>query len=272
MELVQVEKRVLRFPAVPSEAQTPISDTLIVSNAASTDLAFKVKTTNQARYVVRPNVGIIPHGGNISIFVALQPSNEVPTVGPSKDKFLLMVAEAPDIAESGLQPDYWTERENDSDVVGIKFKVEFVDEGDVVDEAPVADNRARDMPEEVTPPGNVVTSAVVKDEAKPTNGHEAAVTDADANTTMSTSNYEAALERVRELQAMLDGKNLELARLKTELAETKAESERILKEAPKVPLAANQMLTDPFGGVSMVSYGLLFLLFVVIVGVLFRIS
>lgn len=267
-----MEKRVLRFPAAPSEVQAPLSDSLVVSNAASNDLAFKVKTTNQARYIVRPNVGVIPQGGNISILIALQPSNEVPAAGPSKDKFLLMVAEAPDTAEFGLQPDYWTERENDSDVVGIKFKVEFVEEDDIVDDAPMADNRVRDMPEEDTAPGNVVTSAVVKDEAKPMKGHEAAGADADANTTLSSNNYEAALERVKELQGMLDAKNLELARLKTELAETKAESERILKEAPKMPLAANQMLTDPYGGISMVSYGLLFLLFVVIVGILFRIS
>lgn len=265
-----MEKRILRFPAAPSEPQAPLSDTIIVSNAASTDLAFKVKTTNQARYIVRPNVGVISHGGNISILIALQPSNEVPEVGPSKDKFLLMVAEAPDTADFGLQPDYWTDRENDPDVVGIKFKVEFVDEGEIVDGATPVENRIREMPEEPTPPGNVVTSAAVKHDVKPTKGRESVASD--DSTMVGDGSYEAALERVRELQAMLDAKNLELARLKTELAETKAESERVLKAAPKVPLSANQVLTDPFGGVSTVGYGLLFLLFVVIIGVLFRIS
>ena len=95
---------------------------------------------------------------------------------------------------------------------------------------------------------------------------------ADADHLLQEENYEEALQRVRELQAMLDEKNLELARLRAELAETRAESERVLKEAPQTPLSANKVLSDPFGGVSVAGIGLMLLLFLILVNIILRIS
>lgn len=306
MDLVLVEKRILRFPAAPSDTLTTSSDTLSVTNLSSCDLAFKVKTTNQARYIVRPNVGVIPAHSHLSILIGLHASLDVPTPGLSKDKFLLCVAEAPGTAITGLPDAYWTERETRPDVQGIKFKVEFVDETHLVEEPPdqvmpVRQHspntssitspvpRQRDLPPTLAPappPGSVVASSVVVDppvaaSASPIpissrpreeNLNPDVVAPVDPDQLLQSANYESAMTRVRELQALLDAKNLELSRLRTELAETRAESERVLKDAPNTPLPANKLLADPFGGVSVAGFGLMLLLFLVLVNVIIRIA
>lgn len=81
---------------------------------------------------------------------------------------------------------------------------------------------------------------------------------------MHESNYDAALDRTRELQRLLEAKNLELARLRMELAETKAESERVLKEAPKLPLGGGGGWGDPMGGVGLVGWAVMGLLVIIL--------
>lgn len=83
--------------------------------------------------------------------------------------------------------------------------------------------------------------------------------------------YEDAIARIVELQTLLDEKNLELSRLKTEVAETRAETDRVLKDAPVTPIAANKLLSDPFGGVSVAGFGLMLLLFLLVVNIVLQI-
>lgn len=83
--------------------------------------------------------------------------------------------------------------------------------------------------------------------------------------------YQTAVERVKQLQALLDAKNLQLNALKTEIAEARAETQRVLKEAPETPVGANKFVADPFGGVSLASILLMLVMFSVLTVVLFRV-
>lgn len=312
MDLIRLQndKRLLSFPAAAPTPTRPISDTLELINISPTDVAFKIKTTYQSRYIVRPHVGVIPVNGTLTILIGMQPTPLAPDPGPSKDKFLLLVTAADGLAERGLPSDYWVERESGPDVGSIKFKVEFVDvnsEQELVDDvdavhpvllAPETPEkthvpRQRDLPPAVQTSGakppvmgeevsNVVTgevasvmqSSLTKEALSPAVlGSPLAelVSLDDADELLQEGNYEAAVRRAKELQAMLDLKNLELARLRMELAETRGESERVLEEAPTTPLSANKVLSDPFGGVSVAGFGLMVVLFVILVNVILRI-
>lgn len=121
-----MDKRVLNFSLRSSPGEFPISDTLSVENISPDRVAFKVKTTNQARYIVRPNVGIIDAESTAEIQIGVQPSSDLPPPGQSKDKFLLRVTPCP--GTGSLPDDFWACREeNDSTVAGLKFRVTFVE-------------------------------------------------------------------------------------------------------------------------------------------------
>lgn len=214
MDIVRIEKRTLHF-IIPTSTEAITSDTIQVINTTpdATPLAFKVKTTNQSRYIVRPNSGILPPHATQTIFIGLQPS-ETPPIGLSKDKFLVRFAALPPTATKDLPPDFWALHE--ASVLGIKLRVEF-------SSAPHAA-----VPKHPVPHAN-------------------------------------------HLHGLLEARNLELARLRAELAETKAETNRVLKQAPVAPLSANKMLSDPFGGVSVAGFGLMLLLFLIVVNIILHI-
>lgn len=123
MDLVSVDKRVLNFSLRSSSGESFISDTLSVENISPDRVAFKVKTTNQARYIVRPNVGTIDAKSTTTIYIGVQPSSDLPPPGQSKDKFLLRVTSCP--GTGSLPDDFWGFRENDSTGAGLKFRVTF---------------------------------------------------------------------------------------------------------------------------------------------------
>ncbi|KAI0566996.1 vesicle-associated protein 1-2 [Gracilaria domingensis] len=291
MDLVDVDKRVLRFPVNSQPSGAIISETLTVTNAATTHVAFKVKTTNQHRYIVRPNLGLIPPRGSSEIFIALQPTRfEAPELGMSRDKFLLRVIEAPELADSKLPNDFWIVHEKDVAVRDVKFKVEFVHPSPVsqpshpspqlnevsaslsatnpVTLATSAAPHPRDLPpstnsESVLPSGSQREAIASSSTQPPTKDG--------VQQLMEGRDFDAAIERVRQLQQLLDAKNLELARLKTQLAETNAQTQAVLDNAPKAPISANKLLSDPFGGVSIAGIGLMLLLFLILVNVILRI-
>ncbi|CAN8073735.1 unnamed protein product [Agarophyton chilense] len=293
MDLVDVFKRVLRFPVNLVQPGAIISDTLTVSNAATTHVAFKVKTTNQHRYLVRPNVGVIPPRGTVKIYIGLQPMPEPPQLGPSRDKFLLLVIEAPELAGRELPPDFWNTHERDIAIRDVKFKVEFVRQlppsqaPEASPPSPTAKGANKTLsPSAPTPlaapavphPRDLPPSGNPEYTLQPVAQHE---TLASSSSTLPAQNgvhqliegrdFDAAIERVRQLQQMLDTKNLELARLKTQLAETNAQTQAVLDHAPRAPLSANKFLSDPFGGVSVAGIGLMLLLFLILVNVILRI-
>lgn len=279
MSVVEVVKRELRF-TLNSDGNAG-GDVIAVHNVSGEDVAFKVKTTNPHRYIVRPNVGTIAPGASLDVQIWLQSTRDPPAPGASKDKFLLRACVAPGIASSPTPADFWARRDADPGVVGFKFRVEFVVavpttpanpavalEAPVPPPAPTA--AIPTSPRVEVPPallaGSIVspTSVLPNGSAPrdaPQEGERAELEMGDADVLLREGNYELAMSRVRDLQAMLDAKNLELARLKTELAETRASTDTVLKEAPKAPLSANKVFSDPFGGVSIAGLGLMFLLF-----------
>lgn len=209
-------------------------DTIRVTNVAEEDVAFKVKTTNPQAYIVRPNVGCIPRGKSVEILVVLTESAHKPSLGASKDRFQLRVALAPGLADEFTPADFWREISDKDPAVGaIKFHVRFVPY--VVYALP---------------------SQTKKELPKPL---------PDVHELLKEGKREEAIKRVCELQGKLDEKNLELARLKTELAETQAETERVLRHAPAPPIAANKFVSDPFGGMNLATLAIVLTLFVVII-------
>lgn len=364
MDLVSVDKRRLCFELNPALDNVSISDTLTVNNVAPHIVAFKVKTNNQDRYIVRPNVGVIDAESKVSISISFHPMAPFPDIAsPCKDKFLLRVSPISHHQTDNLA-DFWAQCESDPAVRGIKFHVDF----NVPDEE-------SEQPETESPIDPVIATANGTAEMKPfpptspdtvinTNTSESLLAPADtapeppgpefitANTAsfpplsseissshsqtepllkhtpyqavaphardmppnlistsppppeiLSSTNamrqhhlqaressnltqitthpgeddgatserrYQEALAQVAQLQTSLDEKNLELSRLKTELAETRAETERVLKNAPSTPLPANSLLSDPFGGVSVTGLGLMLVLFLLVVNIILR--
>lgn len=119
-----MDKRVLNFKLRSPPGESLINDTLSVENISPDRVAFKVKTTNQARYIVRPNVGTIDAKSTSKIYIGVQPSSDLPPPGQSKDKFLLRVTSCP--GTGSLPEDFWASREEDDTTVsGLKFRVTF---------------------------------------------------------------------------------------------------------------------------------------------------
>lgn len=364
MDLVSIDKRRLCFELNPALDNVSISDTLTVNNVAPHIVAFKVKTNNQDRYIVRPNVGVIDAESKVSIAISFHPMAPFPDIAsPCKDKFLLRVSPISHHQTDNLT-EFWAQCESDPAVRGLKFHVDF----NVPDQA-------SEQPETESRIDPVIATANGTAETKPfpptspdtvinTNTSESLLTPADTaapeplrpefsvantpsfppvSTTISSSHsqteplpnptyqvvaphardmppnllstsepppeifpstnairqhhlqaretanltqlttqpgeddgatsekrYQEALAQVAQLQTSLDEKNLELSRLKTELAETRAETERVLKSAPSTPLPANSLLSDPFGGVSATALGLMLVLFLLVVNILLR--
>lgn len=214
MDLVQLDKRILRFTP-PSEHETS-QDSLVVTNTAPLALAFKVKTTNQSRYIVRPNLGIIPASSSLTVDISLQPGIPAPAIGVSKDKFLVMVGTYTGETTLPLPDGYWTSREADEDVMGMKIRVEFIEEV-----------------------GSVVKDIKVKEVV--------------AERQVATARgelYEDVVKRAKELETKLEERNLELARLKKELKETRENVKKVLAETHGGN--GKGVWDDPLGGVGIV--------------------
>lgn len=132
--------------------------------------------------------------------------------------------------------------------------------------APLATNSvARDVAQNTQPVANGADSAAPSTAA----GNEQGSLLPDSNELLRPGNGPAARARAEALQNEVDTKTATLAALKADLQETRAETTRILQDAPRAPLAANPVMTDPFGGVSMLAIALLVLLFAIIVMVAF---
>lgn len=363
MDLVSVDKRRLCFELNPALDNVSITDTLTVNNVAPHIVAFKVKTNNQDRYIVRPNVGVIDAESKVSIAISFHPTAPFPdAASPCKDKFLLRVSPISHHQTDNLT-DFWAQCEADPAVRGLKFHVDF--------NSPDQESEQRETESRIDPVDHTVDGTAETKHFPPTspdtvitNTSESLLTPADetsepprpefsaANTpsfppvsplissphsqtellpnptpyqavaphardmppnllstnpsppeissninalrqhhlqgretinltqlpsqpgeddgATSERRYQEALAQVSQLQTTLDEKNLELSRLKAELAETRAETERVLTSAPTTPLPANSLLSDPFGGVSVTGLGLMVVLFLLVVNILLR--
>ncbi|KAI5391519.1 vesicle-associated protein 1-4 isoform X1 [Lathyrus oleraceus] len=84
--LFEVHPQELQFPF---ELRKQISCSLQFSNKSDNYVAFKVKTTNQKRYCVRPNHGVVLPRSTCDVIVTMQAQMETPPDMQCKDKFLI---------------------------------------------------------------------------------------------------------------------------------------------------------------------------------------
>ncbi len=119
--------RVNKREFVISIDESDPGEVMTVRNIAGEDLAFKMKTTNPKRYVVRPNVCCIPRGGSVDVrvFLVVKTGAAAPPPGPSKDRFQLRVALAPGLAQSGDVDEFWR-MYSEPARLRLKFPVTFV--------------------------------------------------------------------------------------------------------------------------------------------------
>lgn len=238
---LSLSKRVLTFPLAPAS-----SDMITVTNTSRAPAAFKVKTTNPQRYVVRPNIGALAAGASVDISVALHrapaPALDADLApGPSKDKFLLQAAPSPGLDPAAPPAAFWAGATAPPGTVSTKLRVAFV-EGGAVSEPPAEARPARAPPTGALPDGDEL---------------------------LKEGNGAAARARAEALQADADGKAAALAKMRADLAERKAETARVLDDAPRAPVAANRAATDPFGGVSVAAVALFFVLIAVVAKTVF---
>lgn len=243
-----VSKRTLTFPLTPSP-----SDTITLQNTGSLPAAFKVKTTNPQRYVVRPNLGALAPHASVDVTVALHRAaggDADLAPGPARDKFLLQAAPAPGLEAGESAVAFWGEGVPEG-TTSVKLRVVFVEAkaAAVAGVGAGGEGSARSAGSA----GRPGRAGVVEDELL----------------LMSEGNGDKARRRVETLQGEVDGKAAEVARIKAALKETQAEKETVLREAPKAPLSANQVVTDPFGGVSVAAIALLMVLFAIVAKTVF---
>lgn len=293
------------------------TDIFTLTNPHDLPYAFKVKTTNPHRYIVRPNLGAVAPSASVDVVVALhrpQASSTEAELEPgiAKDKFLLQSAPAPGLTTAHTPANFWASETLPEDTVSVKLRVAFVHSSqDDSYQSPHADttprstitatsydqsttpisaykspltaqhalsqsalNRAelstqdRSMSTSVT---SSATSAPVLSAQRFSQAARPAKSDIlpDADELLRPGNGVAARVRAEKLQNEVDNKASTLAALKADYQETRAETDRVLRDAPKAPLAANQIATDPFGGLSIAAIALFILLFAVLVKAIF---
>jgi len=91
------------FPSPPHAAPPapPPTATITIGTAPGgavppVPVAFKIKTTRPARYVVRPNAGVLPPGVAASVKISLTPGAHIPPPSTlARDKFLVQAGAVP---------------------------------------------------------------------------------------------------------------------------------------------------------------------------------
>ncbi len=235
-DLIRVNKRELVI-AVDDGAGRGEGDVIRVENVADEDIAFKMKTTNPNRYIVRPNVSCIPKGKSADIKVFLAETAPQPAPGPSKDRFQLRVALAPGLSEELSATEFWREHEDDQSLLRLKFSVKFVPF------VPPAEPRdeSEDPPSELP----------------------------DAESLLEPGRAEDAVKKVEALEEQLHDRDSELARIRTALKETIEEKDRTLRASDThTPVAANKAVWDAYGGLGVAA--LCMLVVVAVLAIIFN--
>lgn len=230
-DLIRVNKRELVIP-VDDGAGRGEGDVIRVENVADEDIAFKMKTTNPNRYIVRPNVSCIPKGKSADIKIFLAENTPQPPPGASKDRFQLRVARAPGLSEELSAADFWRDNEEQQSLLRLKFNVKFVPFV-----PPAVADESDDQPPAELP---------------------------EAQSLLEPGREEDAVKKVEKLEEELLDRDSELARIRTELKETIEEKDRTLRASDThTPVAANAAVWDAYGGL-----GVAALCMVVVVAIL----
>eukprot|EP00801_Mesodinium_rubrum_P008337 Mrub_08354.p1 GENE.Mrub_08354~~Mrub_08354.p1 ORF type:complete len:211 (-),score=39.32 Mrub_08354:159-791(-) len=100
---------------------------LTITNTSTTNLAFKIKTTNPRCYIVKPNNGILEHNGTQKVTITSQVTS---MIIPSKtDKFQIQYNTTDNTPTYNVDTmnEYWkTSSEN---IQTNRFTIKFIDEG-----------------------------------------------------------------------------------------------------------------------------------------------
>uniref|UniRef100_A0A914WVV2 Major sperm protein n=1 Tax=Plectus sambesii TaxID=2011161 RepID=A0A914WVV2_9BILA len=99
-----------------------VTSYLKLTNPSDKQVCFKVKTTAPKQYCVRPNSGLIPPGGNVSVAVMLQPIDLATDQERNKHKFMVQSAFVPD-GETSLE-NIWKSTST-TDLMDSKLRVVF---------------------------------------------------------------------------------------------------------------------------------------------------
>lgn len=173
MSLVSVDKRRLSFHLDPSLSRKRISDTIFVNNITPHPVAFKVKTTNQERYVVQPNIGLIQPRSTLAIVICFAPLSTLPdsdtasTTLATNDRFMLLVSLIAQQHAGDLFA-FWNSRRTNPDERHIKLYVDFTkpptsSAASTVTTATTASSSASVVPSTVTTSASTSTVSAVAD-------------------------------------------------------------------------------------------------------------
>lgn len=119
MDIVKLSTRVLHFSS--NGASSVLTCNLVLTNTATTDIAFALRSSNELHYRARPSLGVIPQGQSLSILFYRKPTRTAPSVGVSRDSFTLCVAAAPDGVAAAMSP-----QRSWQGVHKLELKVEFM--------------------------------------------------------------------------------------------------------------------------------------------------
>ncbi|KAK1866327.1 hypothetical protein I4F81_008847 [Pyropia yezoensis] len=241
-------------------------------------VAFKIKTTRPARYVVRPNAGVLPPGVAAAVEISLTPGAAVPPPAAlCRDKFLVQAgAVLPGMA---IDDAFWggaafSRTKLTVAVEGVAAHVAQLQAGSTAAGSPLPPTgragrfgaAAAAIPATgtvagVATPAPALTDVADKDGLPPAGVAGARPGDAALATEygalLAPGRHDEAVERAREVGRALDASRAEAARLRTAVEETVAAAETILEEAPKAPLATHVLASDAYGGVSVAGVGLM---------------
>lgn len=204
----------LRITRPPHLAHSTV---FTLANASSHDIFFRLKTTNSARYIIRPALGAIKSNTSVLIMLSLQPCQPRPEVGHSGDRLLILTCHAP---KSGRQvsQEFWRERERGKRLVGYDLRIDFVHHEP---QNGLRKSMSRSL-------GLLVwrfrRPRIVSSDAQAATGRpwSNAVEEVLDRCEDGQERADVA-ENVRLLQKVLDAKNLQVAQMENELRKLKAE-------------------------------------------------
>mmetsp|Transcript_7465 Transcript_7465/g.31621 ORF Transcript_7465/g.31621 Transcript_7465/m.31621 type:complete len:256 (-) Transcript_7465:90-857(-) len=129
---VRVSPPVLNFPPPLNRV---IAAVLTLENITGEYISYKVKTTAPKRYVVRPNIGIIPPKENVEIQVMLHMSKDPPDGTAAKDRFQVQTILLDDKTSDQRPAQYslaelrslWANFSKPEEIKKLKLKCTFLD-------------------------------------------------------------------------------------------------------------------------------------------------
>ena len=124
---LQFDRDKIEFIKTP--AKKKLQTLMVINNTSASPIIYKVKTTTQTRYAVKPNTGCIPSNTQIkiSIFLLL---NEVSDIASIRDKFqiqYMLVSSDENWTDNSISAE-WKKKENKGKELRNTFPVSVKEE------------------------------------------------------------------------------------------------------------------------------------------------